>query len=77
MKQQLINNMDMVYGHAHLTVIAASGNHADAGLSGWSDKAERTNAVVTEFIKPGLQLGVLPFFDLEIMLSAHAQRAWT
>lgn len=77
MKQLMIDNMDAVYGHAHVCIIAASGDNADFGLSGWADTNGRSKAVLTELIHPNMRLGVLPFFDGELMSSPHAQRAWT
>lgn len=77
MKQTIINNMDAVYGHAYLTLVVASGANAQAGISGWSDNGPRSNTVLSKVVQPELRLGVIPFFDVEMMNSLHAQRAWT
>jgi len=75
-KELLISNMDAVYGHAELTIVAASGTDADAGLPGWKTSPPE-RALVTESLGSGFTLGVLPFFDAAIMNSPHAKRAWT
>jgi hypothetical protein len=75
-KGQLISNMDTVYGHATLTIVAASGFDAEAGLLGWrSSPSERR--LFIESMGPDWRLGVLPFFDGAIMQSPHAKRGWT
>jgi hypothetical protein len=75
-KELLISNMDAVYGHAALTIVAASGLDADAGLRGWkSSPPERE--LFTEIMGPDWRLGVLPAFDATIMKAPHAKRGWT
>lgn len=75
-KGLLISNMDAVYGHAALTIVAASGIDAQAGLPGWRNSCSERQLFVKD-IEPGLRLGVLPFFDRAIMESPHAKRGWT
>jgi hypothetical protein len=75
-KGPLISSMDAVYGHATLTVVAASGLDAQAGLLGWrSSPSERQ--LFIESMGPCWRLGVLPMFDRAIMQSPHAKRGWT
>ncbi|VUC31107.1 unnamed protein product [Clonostachys rosea] len=76
-KTKLIANMDAVYGNSALTIVAASGDHADAGLEGWRQAMEAGSRQSTVKIEDGFILGVLPFFDLELMNSTFASRGWT
>ncbi|CAH0028007.1 unnamed protein product [Clonostachys rhizophaga] len=76
-KAKLIANMDAVYGNSALTIVAASGDHADAGLEGWGRPAEAGSRQSLVKIEDGFILGVLPFFDLELMNSTFASRGWT
>lgn len=76
-KAKLIANMDAVYGNSALTIVAASGDHADAGLKGWGQAPEAGSRQSTVKIEDGFILGVLPFFDLELMNSTFASRGWT
>ncbi|KAF2145305.1 uncharacterized protein K452DRAFT_245118 [Aplosporella prunicola CBS 121167] len=73
-KAALIANMDAVYSHATLTLVAASGKEAQSGLSGVSRGRRNLH---TQELAPGFRLGVLPFFEEEMMKSEHATRAWT
>jgi hypothetical protein len=75
-KDLLISNMDAVYGHAALTIVAASGLDADAGLGGWKNSPPERK-LFTEVMGPDWTLGVLPFFDAAIMKAPHAKRGWT
>jgi hypothetical protein len=75
-KGPLISNMDAVYGHAALTIIAASGSNVEAGLQGWRSSLPERQLFI-ESIGPDFRLGVLPYFDKAIMQSPHAQRGWT
>lgn len=76
-KAKLIANMDAVYGNSALTIVASSGDHADAGLKGWGQAEEAGSRQSTVKIEDGFILGVLPFFDLELMNSTFASRGWT
>ena len=76
-KVELINNMDRVYAESAVTIVAASGWHADAGLSGYQRSSRDSSDTVTEWIAPDLQLGVLPHLHLGFMDSDHAKRGWT
>lgn len=75
-KRLLISNMDAIYGHAALTIIAASGTNADAGLGGVKSRsAERQ--IPSRVMGPGWKLGVFTAFDAALMYSTHAKRGWT
>ena len=75
-KGLLISNMDAIYGHAALTIVAASGNNADVGLRGFkSCPAERK--IPSRVMEPGWKLGVFTAFDAALMQSPHAKRGWT
>ncbi|KAI8625947.1 HET-domain-containing protein [Xylariaceae sp. FL1651] len=76
-KDELIANMDVIYGNAALTIVAASGTHADAGLQVGGQENRAARAVVTEQFCKELTLGVVPSFDSELMDSTYAQRGWT
>jgi hypothetical protein len=65
-----------VYGHAALTIVAASGLDADAGLLG-SINSLPERQILTRGMEPDWKLGVLPAFDATLMKSPHAQRGWT
>jgi hypothetical protein len=75
-KLTLIGVMDNIYGNSVLTIVAASGGHADAGLMGWSEE-RAPDHIVTVRVDEDLTLGVLPFFDAELMKSPYAKRGWT
>lgn len=77
MKLWFISIMDAVYGHAAVTIVAASGDGAHCGLSGWSDLDSREEACPHVTLASDFRLGVIPAFDAELMSSAHASRAWT
>ncbi|KAF2456109.1 heterokaryon incompatibility protein-domain-containing protein [Lineolata rhizophorae] len=76
-KDLLISNMDAVYGHAELTVVAASGNHAQAGLSGLAGSDSNGRMFPMEDLGNGLHLGVLTELADELMNCDHAKRGWT
>lgn len=79
-KSSLIGIMDAIYGNADLTIVAASGDSAQSGLSGWdrasTDVRQHRSLQVTT-IGTELHLGVLPMFDRELLNSTHATRGWT
>lgn len=76
-KLQLIANMGSIYANATVTIVAATGSNANAGLSGFDEDSRASINTPLEFIGPELQLGVLPHFAAELMESCHATRAWT
>lgn len=75
-KQALIANMELVFGHALLTIIAACGNNANAGLSGVR-RYSRARRQIVENIRPGVRL-MLPRHLTDILhKSVYKTRAWT
>lgn len=74
-KEILISKMDTIYGDAIITLVAATGNNANSGLSGWSSKVDRMQHCVD--LREDLRLGVLPFYQRELLHCDHATRAWT
>jgi hypothetical protein len=74
-KQILIKHMDSIYANAAVTLVAATGNGADAGLSAWSNKHGRDQHCMD--LEPNFRLGVLPYYQRELLECKHASRAWT
>jgi hypothetical protein len=74
-KLQLIANMDIVYAESIVTIVAASGDDANTGLSGLHKQSRRT--IDTEMVGSDLRLGILPHFSAEYIGSYHATRGWT
>ena len=68
--------MDLIYELANLTIIAASGSHADVGLPGVGCTSRPITQYI-EHIQPGLDLAI--YFDIEHLLSqtAYNRRGWT
>lgn len=74
-KQDTINQMDLVYQNAFLTIAAASGRDANVGLPG---VRSNTRAVTQEhaMIAPGLEL-IVPHSLKALERTVWATRAWT
>ncbi|KAK4204775.1 heterokaryon incompatibility protein-domain-containing protein [Triangularia verruculosa] len=68
--------MDQVYERAWITIIAASGHDANAGLPG-VDSGSRQDRRAASQVKPGIFLGKLIATDLLLEESAYHTRAWT
>ena len=67
--------MDSVYGNAYLTICAADGDSASAGLVGLS--GERKVSQIFEDYAPGVRLMVAHLGETYIEDSAWNKRAWT
>ncbi|OCL11406.1 HET-domain-containing protein, partial [Glonium stellatum] len=76
-KLHLIANMDNIYANATVTIVAATGFDANAGLSGFEGDLRASTNTPLVMIGPELQLGVLPHFAAELTESCHATRGWT
>ncbi|KAI9660326.1 MAG: hypothetical protein M1821_009676 [Bathelium mastoideum] len=76
-KKAMIESMDSVYGNAVITIIAASGGQANAGLSGWNKASRKPPGENVETIRPGFRIGLLPFFENELEDSPYSSRGWT
>jgi hypothetical protein len=75
-KAQEINNMDKIYGNAFLTIIAATGDDAEAGLPGF--QTDRTGTIrVIEQISPNLKLILSGIWKIEMLSTKYDSRAWT
>ncbi len=75
-KQAMISSMDLVYGHAFLTVIAATGDSANAGLPGVR-RDSRTQLQAIEIVKPGIKLAFVQHLDDSLDKAVYQRRAWT
>ncbi|KAL2019684.1 hypothetical protein VTK56DRAFT_9303 [Thermocarpiscus australiensis] len=71
-----VNVMDHIYERSWLTVVAACGHDANAGLVGLHG-GDRERKVLVRQVAPGVILGV--YFDLDAYLkgSVYDTRAWT
>ncbi|KAB5547140.1 hypothetical protein GE09DRAFT_1130076 [Coniochaeta sp. 2T2.1] len=69
-----VNNMDQVYELSWLTIIAACGHNAAAGLPGVRS-GNRLRAEAAVEVKPGISLGLLMPFDKPLERSVYSIRA--
>jgi hypothetical protein len=71
-----VNVMHRIYEHAWLTIVAACGHNANAGLPGVGQESRlgRDNAVE---VTPGMCLGVVMPLDISMEQSVYNSRAWT
>lgn len=75
-KMQEIERMDKIYGNAFLAIIAATGDDADAGLSGLRTARNPASQVIEE-ISPGLRLVFSVAWEAAIQGTKYESRAWT
>ena len=75
-KAEAISKMDIVYGAAFVTIVAATGGSADAGLPGVRS-GTRENRQPIEELTPGLRLAFKPISVNYINDSVHRTRGWT
>lgn len=75
LKQAMIESMDMIYSNAIMTLVAADAIGAHSGLSGWSNEQGRDQHCVQ--LGNALRLGILPYYQRELLECNHARRAWT
>jgi hypothetical protein len=71
-----ISRMDLVYGAAYLTIMAATGSHANAGLPGVRPGTRGQRQPIEE-IAPGFRLAFKPLYQNHIKDSTYYTRAWT
>ncbi|KAI9714350.1 MAG: hypothetical protein M1820_000311 [Bogoriella megaspora] len=76
-KRLMIDSMASIYGNAIITLVAATGGHADAGLSGWIKTTRKAPMEDVEKLPDGLQIGLRSFFEGEIEDSPWSRRGWT
>lgn len=72
----MISSMDFVYGHAFLTVIAGTGDNADAGLPGVR-RYSRAQSQAVEIVKPGMKLAYVQHLTDSLDKANYERRAWT
>ncbi|KAK3303885.1 heterokaryon incompatibility protein-domain-containing protein [Chaetomium strumarium] len=71
-----VQAMDLIYEKALLTVVAACGHDADAGLPGVKE-GTRFMSRPSEEILPGVKLDAYPVLELLLKNSVYSTRAWT
>lgn len=71
-----VNSMDLIYGRAWLTVVAACGNDANADLPGVKEGTRNTCQNTGE-IYPGVEVGIVKGLDTLLKKSVYNTRAWT
>ncbi|OCL06985.1 HET-domain-containing protein, partial [Glonium stellatum] len=75
-KADAISKMDLVYGAAFVTIIAATGDGADAGLPGVRSGTRGYRQPIEE-VMPGLRLAVKPVHSNYMKDSVYISRGWT
>lgn len=70
-----VQNMDKIYAHAYLTLIAASGDSANSGLAGAPGRPRGPQMI--EEVKPSLWLTTQPNYRLSMAASTYETRGWT
>jgi hypothetical protein len=75
-KAEYISKMDLVYGAAFVTIIAATGQNAYAGLPGVRLGTREYRQPIEE-IMPGLRLAFKPIYQNYIKDSVYYTRGWT
>jgi hypothetical protein len=75
-RDEQIQIMDLIYGNALFTIMAATGDNADAGLPGvrWGSRGRRQ---LTEQLSPGERLAWIPDWVASLATSAYESRGWT
>ncbi|KAK7755345.1 hypothetical protein SLS62_002571 [Diatrype stigma] len=71
-----IEVMDLIYEKADLTIIAASGDNANAGLPGVAEGTRMPSKPLFE-VAPSVQLGVHVGLEQHLAASTYRTRAWT
>ncbi|KDR80415.1 hypothetical protein GALMADRAFT_92808 [Galerina marginata CBS 339.88] len=75
-KSDAISTMDLVYGSAYLTIVAATGSNAHAGLPGVHPGTRGITQSIEE-IAPGFRLAFKTKSENYIRSSAYHSRGWT
>lgn len=71
-----VDTMDLVYENAELTIVAACGHDAKAGLPGVRE-GTRLQPTYSKEIIPGVRLGGYIALDQRMAHSVYSSRAWT
>jgi len=75
-KRSLIPNMDIIYNRAFMTIVAANGDNAYAGLAGIRKNFTRRKQTVEE-VRPGLRL-LCPKHIADLLNNSfYETRGWT
>ncbi|KAJ4253854.1 hypothetical protein NW762_010249 [Fusarium torreyae] len=74
--EQGVNVMDLIYERSLLTIIAACGTDANAGLPGVQTGSRQASRPTLE-IEPGIRLGLYSGLDQLLKPSAYYSRGWT
>ena len=75
-RQTEIENIDVIYGRAELTIVAASGSHADAGLHGIRKESRKVTQHM-ELVQGRQLMASMPSPGYEVRFSPWESRAWT
>jgi len=71
-----IQSMDIIYEMSHLTIVAANGDNADAGLQRVRTGSSPCNQVVEEVL-PGVRLALVQNLIPSLKKSKYYSRGWT
>lgn len=74
--QECVTYMDRIYHEAIVTIVAAAGTDAHAGLPGVNPTMRQTQRLVKEII-PGLRMTTVHDLDSLLRPSRYSQRGWT
>ncbi|KAJ8519331.1 hypothetical protein ONZ45_g3729 [Pleurotus djamor] len=75
-KEEAIKRMDLVYGASFITILAGTGNDANAGLPGMQPGTRNFRQSI-EQIGPGFRLGFKPTLQDDMKSSTYYKRCWT
>jgi hypothetical protein len=71
-----IQSMDMIYERSHLTIVAANGDNANAGLPHIRARSYPSSQVIEEVL-PGVRLAVVQNLVPSRKKSKYYSRGWT
>jgi Heterokaryon incompatibility protein (HET) len=71
-----IQSMDLIYSGSYLTIVAATGDHANTGLPGVRPGTRDVMQAIEE-VAPGLDMIGVEDVDDALSMSAYASRGWT
>ncbi|EQB54423.1 hypothetical protein CGLO_05752 [Colletotrichum gloeosporioides Cg-14] len=70
-----IKHMDVIYSRAFCTAVAASGEHANAGIPGWGIVRRRAQRVSE--VLPGINVILTQSMSTYLRNTRYDERAWT
>lgn len=71
-----VNSMDLIYERAWLTIVAACGHDANAGLPGVRESTRKAHRNTDE-VHPGVEVGIVTGLDTLLRKSVYNTRGWT